>query len=84
MDGVFGSDIEKCRIRRNICAYFDSQADRYTHSNPHRYAGTDSDARADTLGNTCRYPRADSIPYTGTHGRTDPDAGQHELWCRAL
>ena len=44
--------------------------------------------RADTFGNTCRYPRADSCPYAGTHGsadgRTCPGAGEHELWCCAL
>ena len=43
---------------------------------------------ADTFGNTCRYPRADSCPYAGTHssadGRTGPGAGQYELWCCAL
>ena len=44
--------------------------------------------RADTFGNPCRYPRADSCPYAGTHGsadgRTCPGAGQYELWCCAL
>lgn len=80
MDGAFGSDIGKCRRRRNTCAYFVCRAD----SNP----GTDRHTRADTFGNTCRYPRADSCPYVGTHssadGRTCPGAGQHELWCCAL
>lgn len=80
MDGAFGSDIGKRRIRRNICAYFVCRAD----SNPGTYRHT----RADTFGNTCRYPRADSCPYAGTHGsadgRTCPGAGQYELWCCAL
>ena len=53
-------------------------------SNP----GTDRHTRADTFGNTCRYPRADSCPYAGTHssadGRTCPGAGQYELWCCAF
>ena len=46
--------------------------------------GTNRNTRADTFGNTCRHARADSGPYAGTHGRTCPGAGQHELWCRAL
>lgn len=51
-------------------------------------AGTDRHTHADTFGITCRYPRADSCPYAGTHssadGRTCPGADRHELWCRAL
>ena len=80
MDGAFGSDIGKRRIRRNICAYFVCRAD----STP----GTVRYTRTDTFGNTCRYPRADSCPYAGTHssadGRTCAGADRHELWCRAL
>ena len=53
-----------------------------------RNPGTDRHTRADTFGNTCRYPRADSCPYAGIHsntdGRTCPGAGEHELWCCAL
>ena len=88
MDGAFGSDIRKCRRRRNTCTDFNCRADRHTHSNPHRYAGTDRNTRADTHCYTCRYPRADSCPYAGTHGsadgRTCPGAGQYKLWCCAL
>ena len=80
IDGAFGSDIGKCRIRRNICAC----PDRRTDSNP----GTDCYTHADTYCRTCRYPRTDSCSYTGTHSSTDArtgsGAGQHELWCRAL
>ncbi|MEE0497485.1 MAG: hypothetical protein UC991_03255 [Gemmiger sp.] len=80
MDGAVGSDIRKCRTRRNICAYFVCRAD----SNP----GTVRYTRTDTYCHTCRCPRADSSPYTGTHGSTDgrtcPGASQHELWCCAL
>lgn len=80
IDRAAGSDIGKCRTRRNICAC----PDRRTDSNP----GTDCYTRADTLCNTCRYPRADSCPYAGTHssadGRTCAGADRHELWCRAL
>ena len=84
MDGAFGSDIGKCRTQRNTRTDFNCRADR----NPHRYAETYRHTRADTLCNICRYPRADSCPYAGTHGsaygRTGHGAGQHELWCRAL
>ena len=88
IDGAVGSDIGKLRPRRNPCTDFNCRAD----SDTHRYAGTDCNTRADTFGNTCRYPRADSCPYAGTHssadgstnGRTGPGAGQYELWCCAL
>ena len=84
IDRAVGSDIGKCRRRRNTCTDFNCRAD----SDTHRYAGTDRYTRADTFGNTCRYPRTDTSPYAGTHGSTDgrtrPGAGQHELWCRAL
>ena len=52
IDGAVGSDIRKCRRRRNTCTDFNCRAD----SNPGTYRHT----RADTFGNTCRYPRADS------------------------
>ena len=75
--GPAGPEGENFAIARNIS---DCRAD----SNP----GTDRHTRADTFGNTCRYPRADSCPYAGIHsntdGRTCPGAGEHELWCCAL
>ena len=75
---------EKCRRRRNTCTDFNCRADNDTYS----YAGADRHTRADTFGNTCRYPRTDTSPYAGTHssadGRTCPGAGQYELWCCAL
>ena len=84
MDGAFGSDIGKRRTRRNTRTDFNCRADCRADSNP----GTDRHTRADTFGNTCRYPRADSCPYAGTHssadGRTCPGAGQYELWCCAF
>ena len=84
IDGFVGSDIGKCRNRRSGSFSANQCADRNTH----RYPGTDSDTHADTFGNTCCYPRADSCPYAGTHGsadgRTCPGAGEHELWCCAL
>ena len=84
IDRAFGSDIGKRRAQRNTRTDFNCRADRNTH----RHAGTDRHTHADTFGITCRYPRADSCPYAGTHssadGRTCPSAGQHELWCCAL
>lgn len=83
-DGAFGSDIGKCRRRRNTCTDFNCRADNDTH----RYAGTDCNTHTDTLCHTCRYTRTDTSPYAGTHGsadgRTCPGAGEHELWCCAL
>lgn len=67
---------------------YDVTLNQCADRNTHRYPGTDSDTHADTFGNTCCYPRADSCPYAGTHGsadgRTCPGAGEHELWCCAL
>ena len=79
-----GTNVQRLLVATHTCTDFNCRAD----SDTHRYAGTYRHTRADTFGNTCRYPRADSCPYAGTHGsadgRTCPGAGQYDLWCCAL
>ena len=67
IDGAVGSDIRKCRSRRNTRTDFNYRADSdpgavcHAHSIPgtDRTPGTDSDTHADTC------------PYAETHGSAD-------------